>query len=352
MRERLNRKKIAVLVCIALCFCMLAACGNDHGQKGDSSSQQGKLTKEIYAMDTIMDLTIYGWKKEGKRLSDAELGEAMNQAVALINRLEGLLSVTKKDSDISKINAADGAPVTVSGETYELLEKCIQYSEATEGLFDISVYPLVKLWGFTTGEYRIPSEEEISTVQERIDYRKIQLSGGNKVQIPKGMQIDLGAAAKGYLSQKLMDLFAKNGVSSAVVSLGGNVQTMGRKEDGSRYRIGIVDPADGTSIYGTLEVEDKAVITSGIYQRYFEKEGKTWHHIMDKRTGKPADNDLASVTVITEEGTAGDALATALYIMGEERAVEYQKNHPETQIILIRKDGSLWQSDELLDKQN
>lgn len=352
MREGLNRKKIAVSVCIVLCFCMLAACRNDHSQEGNPSSGQGKLTKEIYAMDTIMDLTIYGWKKEGKRLSDAELGEAMNQAVALINRLEGLLSVTKKDSDISKINAADGVPVTVSEETYELLEKCMQYSEATEGLFDVSVYPLVKLWGFTTGEYRIPSEEEIRAVQERIDYRKVQLSGGNKVQIPKGMQIDLGAAAKGYLSQKLMDLFKENGISSAVVSLGGNVQTMGRKEDGSRYRIGIVDPADGTSIYGTLEVEDKAVITSGIYQRYFEKEGKTWHHIMDKRTGKPADNDLASVTVITEEGTAGDALATALYVMGEERAVEYQKDHPEIQIILIRKNGSLWQSAELLSRQN
>ena len=184
-----------------------------------------------------------------------------------------------------------------------------------------------------------------------IDYKKIRFSGGDQVQLPKGMQIDLGAAAKGYVSQKLMELFRERGIESAVVSLGGNVQTMGKKQDGTRYRIGIVDPADGTSLYGTLEAEDQAVITSGIYQRYFEKDGKTYHHIMDKRTGKPAENNLASVTVIAKEGTMGDALATALYVMGEEKAVQYQKSHPEIQVILIRKDGSLWQSTELLKKQ-
>lgn len=346
------RRKTIVIISLLLCLCVLTACGSNEEQKETAGSDDPvKLTKEVYAMDTIMNITIYGFQKDGKKISQAELGNVMNQAVELINRLEDLFSVTEPESDISKINAANGKTVMVSDETYELLQKCIQYSVITDGLFDISVYPLVKLWGFTTGEYHVPTEEEIRGIQENIDYKKIQLSDENSVQIEEGMQIDLGAAAKGYLSQKLMDLFRENGVESAVVSLGGNVQTIGKKEDGSLYIIGLVDPADGTSIYGTLEVEDRAVITSGIYQRYFEKNGKTWHHIMDKRTGKPADNDLASVTVVTEDGTTGDALATALYVMGEEKAVEYQKNHPEIQIILIRKDGSLWQSAELLKKQ-
>lgn len=349
----MNRRKTIVKISLLLCFCVLmTACGSGKEQKETAGSDDPvKLTKEIYAMDTIMDITIYGFQKDGKYISETELGDVMNQAVELIHHLEDLFSVTEPDSDISKVNAANGKPVTVSDETYDLLQKCLHYSDITYGLFDISIYPLVKLWGFTTGEYHVPTEEEIRGIQGDIDYKKIQLSNENSVQIQVGMQIDLGAAAKGYLSQKLMALFRENGVESAVVSLGGNVQTIGKKEDGSPYTIGLVDPADGTSIYGTLEVEDRAVITSGIYQRYFEKNGKTWHHIMDKRTGKPADNDLASVTVVTEDGTTGDALATALYVMGEEKAVEYQKNHPEIQIILIRKDGSLWQSAELLKKQ-
>ncbi len=345
------KKWTFIMICLLLGLSLLSACGSGNGMEGQNSSDQLKLTREIYAMDTIMNLTLYGFQKEGEELSKKELGGIMNQAVALVGHLEDLFSVTEADSDISKINAADGAPVAVSHETYELLEQCIRYSDITEGFFDVSVYPLVKLWGFTTGEYRVPAEDEIRQVKSQIDYRKIRLSNGAQVQIGKGMQIDLGAAAKGYLSQKLMELFRQKGVESAIVSLGGNVQTMGKKEDGSRYRIGIVDPADGTSIYGTLEVENKAVITSGTYQRYFERDGRTYHHIMDRRTGKPAENGLASVTVITEDGTMGDALATALFVMGEERAVEYQKEHSEIDMILIRKDGSLWQSAQILEKQ-
>lgn len=341
-------RRIMAITGIVVSFCLLVSCQADQG--GKAIPEEAKLTKEIFAMDTIMELTIYGFRENGKAFSGNELGAVMNEAVVLINHLEDLFSVTKKDSDVARINAAEGKPVTVSSETYDLLDQCLQYAEMTEGLFDISVYPLVKLWGFTTGEHHVPAAGEIRKVQGVIDYRKIRLSGGDTVQLPKGMQIDLGAAAKGYVSQKLMAFFRERGIESAVVSLGGNVQTMGKKQDGSKYRIGIVDPADGTSLYGTLEAEDQAVITSGIYQRYFEKDGKTYHHIMDKRTGKPADNNLASVTVITENGAMGDALATALYVMGEEKAVRYQEAHPEIEVILIRKDGSMWQSSELIKK--
>lgn len=343
--------KKKLLAGMIFCLCLLSACGNETAEpsvpgaaSGADQAGEGVVKKEIYAMDTIMDLTIYGCRKDGTVLSDEALGEVMNQAVALIQRLESLLSVTQKESDVAKLNAAGGSPVAVAAETYELMEKCLVYSEETEGLFDISIYPLVREWGFTTEEYRIPSEDELTEVRKKIDYKKIQLRDGNMIQMDADMQIDLGAAAKGYLSQKLMDLFQEKGVQSAIVSLGGNVQTMGKKEDGSLYKVGITDPSDGVSLYGTLDVEDKAVITSGIYQRYFEKDGQTWHHIMDKRTGRPAENTLASVTVIAEEGTAGDALATALYVMGEEGAKEFQKQHPEIEIILIRKDGSVWQS--------
>lgn len=316
-----------------LALCMLtvlfvSGCGQ--------GTEENKSEKEIYAMDTIMTLTLYGDKAE----------ETMNEAVSLIHRYDSLFSVTEPDSDISKINSASGAAVTVSPETYELVQKCLEVSADTEGLFDISIYPLVKAWGFTTENQHVPSEEERETAMKKIDYTRIRLFEKNQIQIGPDMQIDLGAAAKGYLSHKLMELCQEKGVSSAIVSLGGNVQTMGTKADGSFFRVGITDPSDGASLYGTIQVKDKAVITSGIYQRYFTEGGKTYHHIMDKRTGMPAENELASVTVIAEDGGKADALATALYVMGEEKAKVYQKEHPEIQLILIRKDGSCWQSAE------
>lgn len=320
------KRGLALLICFVLL--LSTGCG--------TREEEEKAEREIFAMDTIMNLTFYGKQKE----------TVMKQAVREIHRLESLFSVTKRDSDIARINAAGGTAVTVEKETYDLIRQCKKYGDETTGLFDISVYPLVKLWGFTTENYRVPSEQERRETSKNIDYQKIELLSGNQVRIPKWMAIDLGAVAKGFLSQKIMELCHRQGVTSAIVSLGGNVQTIGTKPDGYPYVVGITDPSDGTSIYGTLQVKDKAVITSGIYQRNFTKDGKLYHHIMDKRSGMPADNGLASVTVIADDGEKADALATALYVMGEDQAKAYQKKHPEIQLILIRKDGSFWQSPE------
>lgn len=302
---------------------------------GCAVSEEKKTEREIFAMDTIMNLTFYGENGE----------QAMTAAVSEIQQLEKTLSVTKADSEISKINAAGGKKVTVSKETYDLLSACIQYGNDTDGLFDISIYPLVKLWGFTTEKYRVPDKAERDAVIKKIDYKKIELLSDYQVRIPSGMAIDLGAAAKGYLSQKIIDLCKEKKVISCILSLGGNVQTIGMKPDDTEYTVGITDPSDGSSIYGAVKVKDKAVITSGIYQRNFKKDGKLYHHIMDKRTGMPADNNLASVTVIAENGAMADAYATALSVMGEEKAIAFQKKHPQIQIILIRKDGTFYQSE-------
>ena len=310
---------------------LLTSCGT--GRVSDI----GKTKKQVYAMDTIMDLTLYG--------DDTE--KVMDEALKLIWRYESLFSVNREKSDVARINAAGGAPVTVSGETYELLSRSLEFSEETNGLFDISIYPLVRIWGFTTGDYQIPPLSRRREAQKLVNYKKIRLMKNSQVQLEKGMQIDLGAVAKGYLSQKLMELFKNRGISSALVSLGGNVQSIGAKENGELFQIGITDPADGTGIYGVLKTKDKAVVTSGIYQRYFTQGGKQYHHIMDKRTGMPAENSLSSVTVVADNGTAADALATALYVMGEEKAIRYQKSHPDIGVLLIRKDGSYWQSEGL-----
>lgn len=310
-------------------LCLITGCGE--------KVTETKTTREIFAMDTIMELTVYG--KQGE--------EVMAEAVQLINRLDRLFSVTDKESDISKINTAGGKPVKVAEETYELIEQSKEYSAETDGAFDISIYPLVKAWGFTKEKQLVPTEKEREEAMKKIDYQKIQCLPDCQIQLEPEMEIDLGAVAKGYVSQKIMDLWKQRGVTSAIVSLGGNVQTMGKKEDGSSYQVGITDPADAGSLFGTMPVEDKAVVTSGIYQRNFTEQGVFYHHIMDVSTGMPAENELASVTVITGDGTRADALATALFVMGEEEIKKYQKNHPDIQVLYIRKDGTFWQSEEV-----
>ncbi len=332
MRGRKPAVLLSMLLLSLILLCVACTAGD---QEDPPKSGDGKMQQEIFAMDTIMDLTVYG---EGAE-------EAMADAVTLIQDLEQKFSVTKEKSDMARLNAAGGEKTSVSEDTYSLIEQCLNVSKKTDGLFDISIYPLVKAWGFTTDETHVPKEKEREQALSQVDYRKIKLLKDGFVQISQNMQLDLGAAGKGYLSQRLMELFQDRHVDSAIVSLGGNVQTIGYKPDGSEFVVGITDPSDGASVYGTLTVRDKAVVTSGIYQRYFEEDGVIYHHIMDKRTGMPAENNLSSVTVIADNGTEADALATALYVMGEKEAVKYQKTHPEIALILIRKDGSCWQSE-------
>ena len=326
-----NKKYITGILLIAISF--LCACG-----RADTVSEKQeakKAEKEIFAMDTIMKLTIYGENAE----------KALTQAENLITLYDNIFSVTNPESDVSKINNAKGNIVTVSEETYDLVQKSLEISEQTEGLFDISIYPLVKLWGFTTEHHKVPDEDDIQLATQKVNYKNIELLPENQIRIGEDMEIDFGAVAKGYLSQQIIELLKEQGISSAIVSLGGNVQALGKKEDGKFFVVGITDPGDGSSIFGTLSVENKAVITSGIYQRYFEENGKKYHHIIDKRTGMPADNNLASVTVIAENGIMADALATALLVMGENEAKEYVKSHKDIEIILIDKKGNVWQSE-------
>ncbi len=240
----------------------------------------------------------------------------------------------------------------MSPETYELIQKSIEISKKTEGLFDISIYPLVRAWGFTKEEYRVPEPEELGRLLEKVDASKIRLEPDNRVTLPEGMEIDLGGIAKGYLSQKLTELFREGGAQAAVVSLGGNVQTFGKKPDGTPFMVGITDPSDGTSVLGTIRIGEKAVITSGSYQRYFEKNGKVYHHIIDKRTGAPAQSDLTSVTVIGEDGVAADSLATALFVMGKEKAVQFAASHPEIQLVLVDTKSQVWTSEGIEMEEN
>lgn len=283
---------------------------------------------DVFAMDTFMTIKAY--------TDDDEL---LKNIESEIMRLESLFSVTQEDSDISRLNKNGSAEVDKA--TAELISSALKLGEATSGALDISIYPLVELWGFTNGNYRIPSQAEIDEGLEYADYTKITVEG-DKVSIGDGMKIDLGAVAKGYTSDKICSILRENGVESAVINLGGNVQTISCRPDGELWRVGIIDPFDQQQNLLIVQVENKAVITSGNYERYFVGEdGKKYCHIIDKQSGRPSENGIVSMTIIGESGLKCDALSTALFVMGEEKAVEFWKDSTDFEMIYVTETGKV-----------
>lgn len=305
---------------------MLAGCAGPVS----TAEEYNPCRTEVMAMDTVMTLTVYHQPAE-------EGMEILQKAIARIEELESLLSVTKEDSEIYRVNRSDGAGVPLSGLTRELLEDTLALCKETGGALDVTVYPAVRAWGFTTGDYRVPEEAELSVLTDRIDYTRVSLED-SCLTLPDGMELDLGAVAKGYAGDRLMALFREEGISSAIVELGGNVQTLGRKPDGSLWRVALQAPEGGYA--GVLEIAEKAVVTSGGYQRYFEQDGETYIHIIDPSSGRPVQNGLASVTIVADSGLQGDGLSTALFVMGREKAEAYWRAHPDFECILLCEDGT------------
>ena len=321
-----------------------------------------KLT--FFAMDTAMSITAYG-NEDIFVTGSSPLEEARD----LVTSLDNKLSVTNEDSIIYKINNSHGTDVTIDKQTVLLLESALYLCKKTNGNLDISVYPLVRAWGFTTGVYRVPSSQEISELLENVNYRRILLSSGpeqaGQIQSPvfsvttdDNMMIDLGAVAKGYTAEKIAELLTEKDIKSAVISLGGNIKTIGTKPDGSDWNIAIAAPypaADNSSgsssrpedntdtstkptypsYAGVLRVSDRSVVTSGGYERYFEENGKHYCHIIDPSTGYPVDNGILSVTIVAKDSFLCDGLSTALFVMGSDAAAEYWRNNPEFDFIII-----------------
>ena len=278
-------------------------------------------------MDTAMRLTVYG---QGA-------GEAAGLARERVLELEALLSVTDENSDICAANRNGGG--TLHADTAALLERALALCGETGGALDVSIYPVVRAWGFTTGAYRVPEEAELAALLERVDYTRISLEG-TVLTLPEGMELDLGAVAKGWTGDRLMELLRREGITSAIVELGGNVQALGSKPDGSPWRVAVQAP-DGSGYAGALEITDCAAVTSGGYQRYFEQDGETYCHIIDPAGGRPARSGLASVTVVAEEGAAADALSTALFVLGRERGEALWRERGGFECVFIGEDGSV-----------
>ena len=336
-------RKIRTVLCMVLCagglLCGVSGCGQNGNTSGLQAvenvveKKNGEATRDLFAMDTVMRVTANGTEAE----------DAVTAAVAEIKRLDALFSVGNENSDIAKLNVEHMA--VVSDDTFSLVQRSLQLYQDTDGALNITVYPLMEAWGFTTGEYRVPEQTEIDSLLQTMQIGEIRCDSQTKtVILPEQTKIDLGAIAKGYTSARLMEIFEGYDISSAMVSLGGNIQVKGSKPDGTSWKVAVEDPfSDSENAYaGILSVADKAVVTSGTYERYFEKDGKRYHHILDPATGYPAEKGLASVTIVSDDGTLADALSTALFVMGKEKAVAYWKAHAkEFDMILIEDDGTI-----------
>ena len=309
------------------------ASGKDPNEKTEEAS------RDLFAMDTYMNLKAYG-KNAQKAVDDAK---------SEIERLDQLWSAVDKNSEIYQLNQKK--KMKVSDETLELIEFAKKKSKESNDAFDISIYPIVELWGFPTQKYRVPSDSEIQKLLKNVNSQKIKINKKtNVVTLEKNMKIDLGGIAKGYTSQRIAKIYKKDGVKSGVISLGGNVQAIGTKTDGSRWKVGVQSPDDTESMIGAYEAADEAVITSGAYERYFEKDGKTYHHIIDPATGKPSEKDLKSVTIISKNGTLSDTLSTTLFVMGKDKAISYWKEHSkEFNMILVDENNKVYISQGIKD---
>ncbi len=262
-----------------------------------------------------------------------------------VEELEQILSTTLPASDVYFINHNSKFPVSIKKELSSILDFCGLMYEKTDGLFNPSLYPIIKEWGFTTGEYKVPSEDVIQNLLLNIDFEKLNgLAAGS--DIPSGMEIDFGAVGKGYAADEALLILEENGIKSALLDFGGNIQAIGKKPDGSLWKVGIKNPWDG-QVACALSVESKAVVTSGGYERFFEEDGNRYIHIFDPATGRPSQSDLESVTIVCESGKYADALSTALFVMGKEKAIAWWKNQmtekalPAFEFILITKAGQL-----------
>ena len=290
----------------------------------------------FFAMDTMMDFTVYG-----------ESG-LIDQSESLIASLESLVSVTDANSELYAINQTGSG--TLTGKASSLMEQALEICRRTDGALDLSIYPIVRAWGFTTGSYQVPDEAEIQALLPLVDYRKIQYDAADgDVTLPEGMEIDLGSVAKGYAGQLAAQMLREHGVQSALLNLGGNVQTVGAKPDGSPWQIGIKDP-QGEDAMMVLSVEDQAVVTSGGYERYFEQDGQTYWHIMDPSTGHPADSGLISVTIVGDEGVVCDGLSTALFVMGLEKAADLWAQSCDFEAVFVTASGEVYITEGLRDR--
>ena len=332
----MNKKKSTFLIIaiIAICFFIYIFRGNFN--KGDYS-------QTYYDLNTVSNITLYNVKE-----SDSK--EILDECGKILLDIDNTMSKTRDYSDVTKINQNAGKGyINISDKTFEVIKTALHFSDISDGIFDISIGPVVDLWGIGTDNARVPDKNEINDL---VSDWKIEKNNSVKLN-KKGMEIDLGGIAKGYAADQIVKYLKSKDVESAIINLGGNVFILGEKEKNTPFKVGIQDPTskDGSSI-GNISVSNKSVVTSGIYERYLEKDGIIYHHMIDPSTGYPFENNLSSVTIISSSSIVGDGLSTTTFGLGLQKGMKLIESLDNTDAIFITKDKKVYTTSNLKGKLN
>lgn len=333
-------KKISILLfSVVLVIGGLAGCSKPSDSKTEEAVTAAAEPKSetYFIFDTIVTIKVYDPRVTAKNFE--ELHDMMKD-------IDHKMSRTLEDSDISKINRAAGQEaVRISDETYYVIKTAMKYAEMSDGRFDPAIGSLVSLWGIGKEGAKVPPKEEIEKYCKTSDYHKVKLHDEDKsVKLEEaGMNLDLGAIAKGYIADRIADYLTAHDFHSAIIDLGGNIFALGKKTENQLWTVGIQDPAEtrGNQI-GNIKVDNQTIVTSGIYERYFIEDGKHYHHILDPDTGYPVENNLSSVTILTDKSIDADALSTTTFALGLEKGLDFIEKLNGVEAVFITKDKKVY----------
>lgn len=334
----MKSKYFSYFLTLALVITLLPGCGKN------STGNEPRLYTH-FCFDTVCQITIYSTASENE-------SDIMNDCFEMCDKYDKLFNKHNKESEVYKINSNQSGFVEVSGETLEIIKDSKYYSTLSMGAFDITISPIVDLWDINNNPH-IPDKKNIEGALKYINYKDI-LFNDDKVKLSHKQQgIDLGGIAKGYVADKIKDFLKKQKISSAIINLGGNILTIGENNN-KDFTIGIKKPfgESDTDYSATIKITDKSVVTSGIYERYFKKNDKIYHHILNPETGYPAQNNLYSVTIISDKSEAGDALSTAVFVLGLDEGLSIINSLDNIYAVFITKDYKIHLSDGLSINEN
>lgn len=326
------RQKVAIAIIIVICAFTLIIFFNNKQKDIEP------VTNSNFLMDTLIQISAYGPNSE----------KAINESFDRINEIQSKMTSKGEDSEVIKINKKAGLGFQqVSPDTFNVIKKGLEYSQISNGSFDITVGSLVKLWGIGTDKVKVPDQNELKKALTHVNYKNVILDDKNHSVMlkKKDMSIDLGAIAKGYAADEVVKVLKRYGIKSAVADLGGNIYVLGKKPDGSLWKIGIQDPYEqrGSNL-AVVEVADKTLVTSGIYERFFEKDNIRYHHILDTKTGFPVENNLASVSIISNSSIEADGLSTTAFSLGLKEGLKLIESIPDTEAVFVTKDRGIYTS--------
>ena len=324
---RRKARAMGAAICAIVLLATLAGCGGLLGRNR-------LVQKEAYdIMDTDVDIKAYG----------ANAAAAIDKAIDEMRRLDAMLSSYNANSEISQVNREAGIkPVKVSPETYQVTERALYFASLSDGAFDPTIFPIMRLWGFGEAEQHVPPAQEIQRVLPLVDYRKVQLNAkdGTIFLEEKGMGLDLGAIAKGYAVDRMAAIMRHEGVVSFLINAGGNVYASSRKPDGTPWIVAVTDPRNPGDYLGTIEAEDISIVSSGDYERFFEEAGQRYHHIIDPKTGYPSRTSRGT-TVFLPSSTDADGLSTTLFVLGPDKSSLILSKFPGVGAIFVLPDGTI-----------